>query len=468
MTEAQKPWYRELTGYHWWILIVATMGWMFDTMDQRLFVLSRERALQELLVFPPETPADEVSATVKYYGSIATAFLLIGWATGGLIFGTLGDRWGRAKTMFLAIFVYSLFTGLSALSVSWLDFTFYRFLTGVGVGGEFAAGVALVAEVMPNRARPHALGLLQAMSAVGNIIGSLVGFVLLPLLTVTFGFQALGIDPFEVGAWRLMFLVGVVPALIFVCLMGSVKEPDTWIAAKEAARKAAREGTPSETPGVKLGSWRELLGERRWRHNALIGLTLVVAGAIGLWAVGFFSPELIRGNVLSLEKGYTKDYQDKVASIATALQDVGAFFGILVFTWLTARIGRRSAFRFGFLLALAVVIMVYAGMTEEWQIYWMIPMLGFATLSVFGGYAIYLPELFPTRLRATGTGFCYNVARYVTALGLFGLGFLTLFYQWLGVAAPFRWAALTMASTYVLGILILPLVPETKDKPLPE
>ena len=452
-----------MNRYHWWILIVATMGWMFATMDQRLFVLARSRALRDLLTEQLRgLPTEEaLSATVDVYGTIATASLLIGWASGGLIFGVLGDRWGRAKTMFLAIFVYSIFTGLSALSVSWWDFTLYRFLTGVGVGGEFAAGVALVAEVIPNRARPHALGSLQAMSAVGNVIGSLIGFVLLPI-TLHVSLEMLGID--VLAGWRLMFVAGLVPILIFACLIGRVKEPDAWIDAKEAAKMAAKEGV-ADAAGQQLGSWRELLGERRWRYNTLIGLTLVVAGAIGLWGAGFFSPELMRNHVLQNE---TKKYQDQVASIATALQDVGAFFGILVFTWLTARIGRRSAFRLSFLLALGVVVMVFGGMTKEWQIYWMIPLLGFATLSVFGGYAIYLPELFPTRLRSTGAGFCYNVARYLTAVGLFVLGGLILLYQWIGVAAPLRWAAITVASIYVLGILVLPLAPETKGKPLPE
>jgi len=464
MTEDAGPWYHEMNAHHWWVLAVATMGWMFDTMDQRLFVLARSRALRELLSERlQDLPTEEaINATLTAYGTIATAALLIGWATGGLVFGMLADRWGRAKTMFVAIFVYSTFTGLSALSVAWWDFALYRFLTGLGVGGEFAAGVALVAEVMPTRARPHALGLLQAMSAVGNVIGSLIGLVLLPL-TLHLAIRALGIDEF--AGWRLMFVAGVIPGLLFVFLMRTVREPETWVAAKEAAKKAAGEGIKSEAPHQKLGSWRELFGERRWRNNTLIGVTLVVAGAIGLWGVGFWSPELMRDHVLA---GATKAHQDRVASIAMALQDVGAFLGILAFTWLTARIGRRSAFRLSFLLAFGVVSMVFGGMTKESQIYWMIPLLGFATLTVFGGYAIYLPELFPTRLRSTGTGFCYNAARYLTAVGLFALGSLAVFYQWIGVGSPFRWATVTVAMIYVLGVLVLPFAPETKGKPLPE
>jgi MFS family permease len=439
-----------LNGYHWFVLIVATLGWMFDCLDQRLFVLGRERAMQELL--PGARPED-----IKHYGSVATALLLAGWATGGLVFGVMADRWGRAKTMLLTILVYSAFTGLSALSVYWWDFCIYRFLTGMGVGGEFAAGVALVAEVMPARARPHTLGLLQAVSAIGNITGSLVGYLILPL-TLSFPIAANG----EMAGWRLMFLAGVLPALLVVVVMRRLKEPETWQAAKDAAKAAAAAGLPAPQ---KLGSWRELLGEPRWRRNTTVGVLLVVAGAIGLWGVGFWSPELIRGHVL---QGMPKEAQDRIVSLATALQDVGAFFGVLVFTWITARIGRRGAFAFACVLAMGVTIVVFGRMSQQWQIWWMIPALGFATLSVFGGYAIYLPELFPTRLRSTGTGFCYNVARYLTAIGVLTMGQLNVLYAYLGFAEPFRWAMITVASIYLLGLVVLPFAPETKDQPLPE
>ncbi len=452
MSSERYPWYRELSGYQWWILIIATLGWLFDTMDQRIFVLARSRALAEVLG-PQSSPE-----SVKFYGSIATAFLLIGWATGGLIFGTLGDRLGRAKTLMITVATYSFFTGISALSVSWWDFTLYRFLTGLGVGGAFAAAVTLVAEVMPDRARPHALGILQAMSAIGNILGSLIGFVFLPI-SLNLGWTFLPEGMFH--GWRLMFCMGIIPAILCVFILATVREPEAWVAARRAAREARERGEPA----VKLGSWRELWGDPRWRHNTIIGVTLVLAGAIGLWGIGFWSPELIRDNVLA---GATKEHQDRVSSIATALQDVGAFFGILAYTWMTAYFGRRSAFAASFLLAFAVTAGVFGFVNREWQIYFATPILGFATLAPFGGYAIYLPELYPTRLRSTGTGFCYNVARYLTAVGVFSMGSLTVVFAYLGVGEPFRWAAMSVALIYILGIVVLRWAPETKDKPLPE
>src|SRR5579872_2425710 len=123
-----RPWYKVLNGYHWWVLIIASLGWMFDTMDQRIFVLARGPAMKDLL------PAGMAAADVTWYSGLATAIFMLGWASGGLFFGIMGDRWGRTKTMMLTILVYSGFTGLSALSHSQWDFMAYRFLTGLGVG----------------------------------------------------------------------------------------------------------------------------------------------------------------------------------------------------------------------------------------------------------------------------------------------------------------------------------------------
>src|SRR2546423_826426 len=195
-------WRRELTGHHWWVLSIAALAWSFDTMDQRIFILARGPAMASLL------PASATPAEITYASGIATAIFMLGWAIGGFGFGVLGDRWGRAKTMMLTVLLYSAFTGLSALSQKFWDFSLYRFLTGLGVGGEFAAGVTLVAEVMPASARPHALGLLQSFGAIGNIVGSLLSFVILPL------------------GWRWMFVVGVLPALLVAVVFRKMAEPE--------------------------------------------------------------------------------------------------------------------------------------------------------------------------------------------------------------------------------------------------
>src|SRR5438876_752852 len=209
-----RPWWQLLNRYHWFVLIVAALGWLFDCLDQQLFNLARNPAISELL-------GSSASKTqIDAYGAYATSIFIIGWATGGLFFGILGDRIGRARVMMLTILLYSFFTGLSALSVGVWDFALYRFLTGLGVGGEFAVGIALVAEVMPDRARTHALGWLQTLSAVGNISAAFINMG----LGMAEGEGMLG----EFKPWRIMFVIGALPALLAVLIRSRLKEPERW------------------------------------------------------------------------------------------------------------------------------------------------------------------------------------------------------------------------------------------------
>src|SRR5206468_3363206 len=192
----------------------------------------------------------------------------------GIAFVILGDLLGRVRSMIVTILLYSAFTGLSALSIGFWDFAGYRFLTGLGVGGEFAVGVSLVAEVMPERARPFALGLLQGLSAVGNIAAAVSSIVLAHLARA-------GITG---ESWRLMFVIGTVPALLTIFIFRRLKEPERWraIAAAESIRE-------------RVGAYfTELFKNPRWARNAIIGLILASSGIIGLWAIGFFSIDLQR------------------------------------------------------------------------------------------------------------------------------------------------------------------------------
>ena len=228
------PWWGELSRAHWWVLIVAVLGWLFDAMDQRLFILARTPALRDLL---PASATGQLPA----FAGWATGLFIAGWATGGLLFGLLGDRWGRVRTMTLTILVYSLFTGLSGLARSWPEFAAYRFLCGMGIGGEYAVGVALVAETMPARARPFALGLVQAFSSVGAIIGS--GLSLLVGPQTTFG---------QTAGWRVLFWFGVIPSLLVVLIRMRVKEPARWLRARELARSVGGSST-EVSPGRRRG-----------------------------------------------------------------------------------------------------------------------------------------------------------------------------------------------------------------------
>jgi MFS family permease len=424
-------------------LSVAIMGWMFDTMAQQLFNLARKPAIRELL------GGRSSDATVSEQAGYATMIFMIGWALGGVLFGILGDRLGRAKTMIMTILCYSIFTGLSVLSTSVWDFNLYRFLCGLGVGGQFAVGVALVAEVVPERARPNALGMVQAFSAVGNMMAALAGILLGQLET----------SGAIVGAWRYMFLAGALPAPLALLVFKKLKEPEQWLKARAAKKR--------------MGSVGELFSNPRWRRNAIVGFLLAFAGVVGLWGIAFFSYDLLRPVLEQTfrAQGFTgAELAGKTTTwigITSLLQNLGGFLGVYAFTRLTQRTGRKPAFAVSFLAAMGMTAYTFWNLKNISDIFWMIPLMGFAQLALFGGYAIYLPELFPTRLRSTGTSFCYNVGRFAAAAGPLTLGLLTS-RVFAGYAQPMRYAGVTMCLVFLVGLAALPFAPETKGQPLPE
>jgi MFS family permease len=439
---AKQGIFEGVTAYHWLVVLIASAGWLFDCMDQRIFALAREPALKELL------GSGGTDAIVKNWGSWATSMMMIGWGTGGIIFGMMSDRLGRVKTMVLTLLIYSGFTGLSGLSRTPLEFCGYRFLVGLGVGGMFGAATTLVAESVPSQFRSVALGSLQALSAGGNILGSLLSTRVQPgKADVLWGHSG----------WSVIFFVGILPAILVVPIVLVLREPERW---KEAKRKAAESGDKSK----HIGSFSDLFQHPRWRRNALVGICLGLAGMAGLWGIGFFSPELISTAL----KGEPQHVVDVVRGYGTALQDAGAFLGMFVFTFVATYIGRKVAFFGGFVLCFFTTIFVFWSLRSGTDAYWMLPMMGFAQLSVFGGYSIYFPELFPTRLRGTGVGFCYNTVRYLAAAFPPLLGFLNQSLGARGVEEPFRKAAILLSSIFLLGLVALIWAPETKGQPLPE
>ncbi len=459
MNHTPHRWYHELTRYHWFVLIVAALGWLFDTMDQQLFVLARVPAMRELLAATPGAKVEK--AQVDFYAGVTTSIFLLGWASGGLFFGVLGDRIGRVRTMLITILIYSFCTGLSAISRGFWDFAFYRFLTGLGVGGEFAVGVSLVAEVMPDRARPFALGLLQALSAVGNITAALLS-IWLGHLEAAGAFQDLVVFSTPVKAWRIMFVIGVLPALLVILIRRKLKEPERWEA-------TAHSGVVKQ----RLGSYAELFSDPVLRKRAIVGLVLAFSGVVGLWGIGFFTPDLFDG---VLRASYAKqdmtpaEVDGNVAfwkGMLSVMLNLGAAMGIYSFAMVSHHFGRKPTFAIAFIAAAASTAAVFWYFKEFNQVFWMIPIMGFCQLSLFGGYAIYFPELFPTRLRSTGTSFCYNVGRFVAATGPLAQGALAgLLFA--GSEHAIRYAGVTMCSVFLLGLLALPFAPETRGKPLPE
>lgn len=464
-TSARGPWYKLLNRYQWFVLVVAALGWLFDTMDQQLFALTRKPAMEELLsVRSAEGVVKPKPEDVTFYGSIATSVFMLGWATGGLVFGVLGDRLGRAKVMLWTILAYSLCTGLSAFSVGIWDFALYRFLTGLGVGGEFAVGVALVAEVMPDKARPYALGLLQALSTVGNVTAALLNMSL-GFVEGQGGLESLKLGESPVTAWRVMFVIGTFPALLALLIRRNLKEPEQW--------QAMHNSTAVQK---QLGSYAELFATPVLRRNAIVGLIMGFAGVVGLWGIGFWSFDLlstaIRPRLIAsgVESSALPGQVAFWVGLGSVFQNMGAFFGIYAFSYLCQWTSRRFAFLVAFLSAMASTAFVFAFMNDFSHIFWMLPLMGFCQLALFGGYAIYFPELFPTRLRSTGTSFCYNVGRFLAAAGPFALGYLSkyVFTPDNGFQQGFRWAAVSMSLIFILGVLVLPFAPETKDRPLPD
>jgi MFS family permease len=431
-----------VTGYHWLVFVIAAAGWLFDCMGQRIFILAREPAMRELL---GSTARD---ADITYWGAWATATMMIGWATGGILFGMMSDKWGRVKTMVATLLAYTAFSGLTGLAHTQYDFLAYRFLGGLGIGGMFGAATTLLAESVPGRVRPLALGAMQALSAFGNITGSLLSNWIHP-----------GQKDFYDGyaGWRVIFFVGALPAALALIIPWLIREPEPW---REAKRKALESADSTK----KVGSMADLFKHPVWRKHALVGIALGLAGMAGLWGIGFFSPELIHTAL----KGLPQDVIDTVRGRATALQDVGAFFGMLSFTFVATYLGRRRAFAAAFVLCLVVTIFVFNSLRVESDAYWMLPIMGFAQLSVFGGYSIYFPELFPTRLRGTGISFCYNIVRYLAAAFPLMLGKLNELLLANGVHEPFRKAATILSFIFLLGLVALIWAPETKGKPLPE
>jgi len=304
----------------------------------------------------------------------------------------------------------------------------------------FGAVTTLVAESVPGGFRTVALGSLQALSATGNIIGSTVSYWVQP-----------GADNllFGLSGWRILFFVGILPSLLVIPILGILKEPESW---KKAKKEIA------ENKNLKsIGSPIDLFRHSRWRRNTLVGLGLGLAGMVGLLGIAFFSPELI-STALAGEPQYVID---QVRAKGTAMQDVGAFLGMVVFTFLAGWLGRRLAFFLSFLACMLITMYVFNSLNSAADAYWMLPMMGFAQLAAFAGFTIYFPELFPTRLRGTGVGFCYNTVRYLAAPAPILLGYMA-------VSIGFRQAAMVMCSVYIIGMITLIWAPETKGQPLPE
>ena len=440
-----QPWWRAFNRYHWSVFIVASLAWLFDCLDQQVFNLSRDGAVEDLI-------GDKSRATE--FAAYTTSFFLIGWAVGGLIFGSLGDRFGRARILTVSLLIYSICTGLCSLASSYFGFCAFIFFTGLGIGGVFGLSVALVADAVPEKSRAPALGLLQSLSSLGNLTAGLMGMGIGVL-------AAKHLLPFGLKAWQTMFVAGAIPAFLCVFILAKLKEPEKWVKAKADGAKM----------GIKFGSYFHLLKHPTWSKHAWLGLILCSAGIVGLWGIGNFHPKIVRSLI---EAHFAADHLSAAelaskkaywSSVGLLLQNIGGFAGMLTFAKLAQVKGRKPAFALAFCLSFVCSLLVLKYLRQIDQIYWMLPLMGFGQFSVFGVYAIYLPEIFPTSLRSTGTSFCYNFGRLAAATAPFTIGKITKSLG--GDIEGFRTAGMWVSLVLLLGIVVLPFLPETKDKPLP-
>jgi MFS family permease len=416
--EESRPWFRGLSGYEWFVLAIASAGWIFDIYEGQIFNITRRQLLADVLRVAADDPA------VAYYGEVLLGIFLVGGAVGGVAFGSLADRWGRRPTLSATILTYSVFSGLTYFADSLWQLALLRFLVAVGTGGEWSVGAAVVAEVFPARARAQAGSAFHASSVLGTWLAGLAGF-------------AVGAD------WRLAYLLGVLPALLVFLIRSRLEEPPR-----------------PTTSGAPAGSVRELLGQPAWRTRAVLGLLFAAVGLGTFWGVTVAGQDLARR--LLVERGVDEADAQESAKLAYAMvQTAGGGLGLLLFGPLAVRWGRKRAFLVFQLAALAVTPLACYAPTEYWQLLLLLPVFGFFTLGSHAGFAVYFPELFPARLRATGAGFCFNGGRLVAASVL-------VFSGWLKARLELRLAVSLLALLWLAGVLLVGLLPETKGRPLPE
>lgn len=446
----QPPWYDGVSGYQWLVLVIASLGWIFDVYEGQIFVACMTEAMPELV---PEGTATE---QVDFYNKIIFASFLVGGAVGGVFFGMLSDRIGRVRTLSYTILMYSAFTCLSALANSWWQMAALRFLVAIGVGGEWAVASSMVAEVFPQRARAWSLAIFHGSSVLGTY------------LAIAAGVFVVG-NP-NIG-WRWGFAIGVLPALLILWIRLSLREPESWQAARQRTKEAA---------DAQLGRLSALFRPPELRHM-LVGVGLAAVGLATFWGVHVYGKNLMRNArqtevVAQADVGTSPEAVAKVeAANASSIKNwemlgmflvtTGGGIGLVSFGPICEWIGRRGAFLFfhlGGLVSALLAFQVFANSSTT-VLMVVLPIFGFLTLGMHAGYAVYFPELFPTKLRGTGAGFCFNFGRILAAPILILVG-------WLQSDQGFSVdnAASLLSLLFILGAVLLLAAPETRGQQLPE
>ncbi|TLY28597.1 MAG: MFS transporter [Nitrospirae bacterium] len=424
-------WRHGVTRYQWLVLLVAWLGWVFDSMDATIYAIVLHPALEELL---RTSVADGLVSheVIGWYGGLIFSIFLIGWAVGGVLFGIVADYFGRTKTLIITILVYSLFTGLAALSDTWWHLAIYRFVTALGIGGEWAAGAVIVAEVWPEEKRAKAAGILQSAWAAGFFLAAAINLLL------------------QSYSWRVLFLVGILPAFMSLFIFMWVEEPDRWV------KSRSQELLSGAGRRVKLLD----LFKGNLLRPTLVGSSLAFVAVFGLWGATNWVPTLVRE--LPDLQGLDRAVQSTYVSYAIMALNLGALVGYFCFGPMADRFGRRPIFAVMCAGSLVMLPITFLTPPAYADVLLLLPVLGFFNNGIFSGFPIYLPELYPTSLRATGAGFCFNAGRILASTGPFLTGFLVT------SLGSFGRAASAVALIYLVGLAILPFAPETRGRPLPD
>lgn len=422
-----------LTRYQWLVLFAAWLGWGFDVFDGLLFNYVAPLCVPDLLNVDPNS-AEGKQETLFWTASLSS-LLLVGWAIGGILFGKITDRIGRTKTLLLTMFVYAVSTAACAFAPNIWVLAVFRFAASLGIGGEWAAGASLVNESLPANKRVAGGALLYTSAPAGLLLATYVNDLFTRKLDV------IASDP--TTSWRAVFLTGLVPVIVAVLIRMKVKEPEHW--------------TPAEqTPRI-----RELFSPELRRHT-VGGLAMALVALISWWSVSAFIPAIT--GMLAVD---THPPAEQLAKLRVHFQTVGTtwfalggLLGTLLTVPVATRFGRRPMFFVYFLASAAAIFLTFGTeVTPEVRLRLM-GLVGLTVFGVFGSFTFYLPELFPMRVRATGSGFCYNVGRVLTAAFPFGIGILMR-----GGANPLdviRWVAIV--PMFGVAFVVLGLAEETRGR----